>query len=146
MIDKVSKKVNNAKQRALGRIKAPTPIVPPANLSSKALMVVVIIMSFLACLTLGFVTLIQDASKTWQNQISQEITIQIKPLEGRNMEDALQLAERLALGFDGTTGANIINKEATARLLEPWLGDSFDIDELPAPCDRQNRQKQSTRF
>ena len=133
MIDKVSKKVQDAKQRALGRTKSPTPIVPPANLSSKALMVVVIIMSFLACLTLGFVTLIQDASKTWQNQISQEITIQIKPLEGRNMEDALQLAKRLALEFDGTTDASIIDKEATARLLEPWLGDSFDIDELPVP-------------
>jgi cell division transport system permease protein len=107
--------------------------VPPANLSSKALIVVVIIMSFLACLTLGFVTLIQETSKTWQNQISEEITIQIKPEEGRDMELALLDAKSLALEFSGTLSAEIVDKADTARLLEPWLGEGFDMDELPVP-------------
>lgn len=133
MIDKVAKKLAKSKNGARNKFKAPAPIVPPANLSSKALMVVVIIMSFLACLTLGFVTLIQDTSKTWQNQISEEITIQIKPLEGRDMETALRDAKELALEFSGTLGAEIVGKEATSRLLEPWLGEGFNIDELPVP-------------
>lgn len=133
MIDKAKKKVAKVGQAAKLKFSAQAPIVPPANLSSKALMVVVVIMSFLACLTLGFVTLIQDASTTWQTQISGEITIQIKPVEGQNMEGALSNAKEIALKYDGTTDASIIDKETTSRLLEPWLGEGFDIDELPVP-------------
>lgn len=133
MIDKAKKKVAKVGKAAKLKFSAPAPIVPPANLSSKALMVVVIIMTFLACLTLGFVTLIQDASKTWQTQISGEITIQIKPIEGQNMEGALSNAKEIALKYDGTIDASIIDKETTSRLLEPWLGEGFDLDELPVP-------------
>lgn len=133
MIDKAKKKVAKASQVAKLKFSAQAPIVPPANLSSKALMVVVIIMSFLACLTLGFVTLIQDASTTWQTQISGEITIQIKPVEGQNMESALSKAKEIALTYNGTVDASIIDKETTSRLLEPWLGEGFNLDELPVP-------------
>lgn len=133
MIDKAKQSVAKVKKVAKQQFKAPAPIVPPANLSSKALIVVVIIMSFLACLTLGFVTLIQETSKTWQNQISEEITIQIKPEEGRDMELALLDAKSLALEFSGTLSAEIVDKADTARLLEPWLGEGFDMDELPVP-------------
>ena len=133
MIDKAKQSVAKVKKVAKRQFKAPAPIVPPANLSSKALIVVVIIMSFLACLTLGFVTLIQETSKTWQNQISEEITIQIKPEEGRDMELALLDAKSLALEFSGTLSAEIVDKTDTARLLEPWLGEGFDMDELPVP-------------
>lgn len=129
MIEKASKKVAKVRDR----LKAPAPIVPPSNLSSKALMVVVVIMSFLACLTLGFVTLIQDTSKTWQNQISEEITVQIKPLEGRDMDKALVSARDIALEFDGALGAEIVDKATTSRLLEPWLGEDFNLEELPVP-------------
>lgn len=133
MIDKAKQSVAKVKKVAKQQFKAPAPIVPPANLSSKALIVVVIIMSFLACLTLGFVTLIQETSKTWQNQISEEITIQIKPEEGRDMELALLDAKSLALEFSGTLSAEIVDKADTARLLEPWLGEGFNMDELPVP-------------
>ena len=133
MIDKAKKSVAKVKQVAKQQFKAPAPIVPPANLSSKALIVVVIIMSFLACLTLGFVTLIQETSKTWQNQISEEITIQIKPADDQDMEKALLDAKSLALEFSGTLSAEIVDKTDTARLLEPWLGEGFDMDELPVP-------------
>lgn len=133
MIDKAKKGVAKVKKVAKQQFKAPAPIVPPANLSSKALIVVVIIMSFLACLTLGFVTLIQETSKTWQNQISEEITIQIKPADDQDMERALLDAKSLALEFSGTLSAEIVDKSDTARLLEPWLGEGFDMDELPVP-------------
>lgn len=133
MIDKAKKSVAKVKKVAKQQFRAPAPIVPPANLSSKALIVVVIIMSFLACLTLGFVTLIQETSKTWQNQISEEITIQIKPADDQDMERALLDAKSLALEFSGTLSAEIVDKTDTARLLEPWLGEGFDMDELPVP-------------
>ena len=46
-------------------------------------------MTFLSCLTLGAVTLVRDTASVWENQISREATIQIKPADGLDMEAAL---------------------------------------------------------
>jgi cell division transport system permease protein len=109
------------------------PIVPSQNIAGRALIFVIAIMTFLACLTLGAVTLVRGAASTWEGQISREATIQIKPTEGLDMEAALETAQGIATRFKGVTGASIVGREATARLLEPWLGKGLDIDELPVP-------------
>lgn len=57
------------------------PIVPATNIAGRSLMFVISIMSFLACLTLGAVIMIQNTANSWQSQISREITIQIKPVK-----------------------------------------------------------------
>lgn len=109
------------------------PIVPAGNIAGRSLMFVISIMSFLACLTLGAVIMVQDTANSWQSQISREITIQIRPEEGLDLAAELEKARDIALGFPGTTGATIMDDDATARLLEPWLGEGLDIDELPVP-------------
>jgi cell division transport system permease protein len=109
------------------------PIVPGQNIAARALILVIAIMTFLSCLTLGAVTLVRGAALTWDGQISREATIQIKPVDGLDMEAALQKAQAIAARFKGVTGASIVSREATARLLEPWLGKGLDIDELPVP-------------
>lgn len=109
------------------------PIVPSHNVSGRALVCVIAIMTFLSCLTLGGVTLVGDTASIWQNQIAREATIQIKPSEGLDMEAALVEAARIAGEFAGITGTRVIDREATARLLEPWLGSGLNIDELPVP-------------
>jgi cell division transport system permease protein len=109
------------------------PIVPGQNIAARALILVIAIMTFLSCLTLGAVTLVRGAALTWEGQISREATIQIKPVDGLDMEAALQKAQAIAARFKGVTGASIVSREATARLLEPWLGKGLDIDELPVP-------------
>jgi cell division transport system permease protein len=98
-----------------------------------ALVLVIAIMTFLSCLTLGAVTLVRDAAAIWQSQIAREATIQIKPADGLDIEKALADAQRLAAGFAGVREARIVDEEATARLLEPWLGRGVDIGELPVP-------------
>ena len=109
------------------------PIVPASNIAGNSLMFVISIMSFLACLTLGAVIMIQDTASSWQSQISREITIQIKPEPGIDLENELAKAREIALTFSGTTDATIVDSAATARLLEPWLGEGLDIEELPVP-------------
>ena len=109
------------------------PILPSTTVSSNALTLVVAIMTFLACLTLGSVILVNRTAETWQTQIAREATIQIRPAEGFDMDAALEKAKNLAETFDGITSANIVDKEATARLLEPWLGSGLDLDTLPVP-------------
>lgn len=109
------------------------PIVPPQNVAGSALILVIAIMTFLSCLTLGAVTLVRDTAATWQTQIAREATIQIKPAEGFDMEAGLATAQRIVSGFAGVRSASIVGAEATIRLLEPWLGSGLDIDELPVP-------------
>lgn len=115
------------------RRRLPTPIVPEQNVAGRALVFVIAIMTFLSCLTLGTVTLVRDTAATWQNQIAREATIQIKPADGQDMEAALAAAQRIAAGFEGVREATIVDREATSRLLEPWLGTGFNLDELPVP-------------
>ena len=109
------------------------PIVPEREIARNALMLVVAIMTFLSCLTLGAVTLVRDTSASWQTQIAREATIQIRPEEGLDMEAALEEAAGIAGGFAGVKSVQILDREATSRLLEPWLGSGLDLDGLPVP-------------
>nr|WP_240532497.1 ABC transporter permease [Agrobacterium albertimagni] len=109
------------------------PILPPSNIQGNALMVVISIMAFLACLTLGGVSMVRATAAGWQSEISREITIQIKPEEGLDMGAALVKARDLALTFVGTRDGQIMDDGATARLLEPWLGTGLNLEDLPVP-------------
>ena len=109
------------------------PIVPQQNVASTALVFVIAIMTFLSCLTLGAVTLVRDTAAAWQSQISREATIQIRPEEDFDIDAALEAASRIAEEFSGVVSARIVDRESTARLLEPWLGSGLDIDQLPVP-------------
>jgi cell division transport system permease protein len=115
------------------RVRPTGPIVPPSNIQGNALMVVIAIMAFLACLTLGAVSMVRSTAASWESQISREITIQIKPDDNLDMEKALVQARDIALGFVGTRTGQIVDEAATARLLEPWLGAGLDLKELPVP-------------
>ena len=108
-------------------------ILPPSNIQGNALMVVIAIMAFLACLTLGAVSMVRATAAGWQSQIAREITIQIKPEDGLDMDQALIKARDVALTFVGTKEGQIMDDDATARLLEPWLGQGLDLAELPVP-------------
>lgn len=111
----------------------PTPIVPDGSVTGTALVIVIAIMTFLACLTLGGVTLVKASAAAWQSQIAREATIQIRPVDGQDMDKALEQASSIALGFAGVKDTHIVDKAETARLLEPWLGSGLNIDELPVP-------------
>ena len=90
------------------------PIVPAGNVVGHALMIVIAIMTFLACLTIGAVSLVQSTAATWQSQISTEATIQIRPVEGQDMEALLNQASTIAQGFSGVKSTRIIDRAATA--------------------------------
>ena len=110
-----------------------TAIVPAGNVAGRALTTVIAIMTFLAALTVGAVSLVSDTAGRWQNDISDEVTVQVKPADGLDMPMALETVRQIALQTPGVTSASVLDKAATSRLLEPWLGDSVDFDELPVP-------------
>ncbi|PZO77651.1 MAG: ABC transporter permease [Mesorhizobium amorphae] len=123
-----------AQAQALPRAnRAPTGIVPAARIGGSALMAVIAIMTFLSSLTLGAVTLVRDTASVWQSQIAREATVELLPVEGQDIEAALARTAETARALPGVTGARIVDRAATARLLEPWLGGNLDIDALPVP-------------
>src|ERR1700704_618406 len=98
-----------------------SPIVPRASISGRALVAVVAIMTFLASITTGAVLLVSASAAEWQSDVASEITIQVRPLPGRDLDrDAAAVAEAMR-GQSGIIEIRPFTKEESAKLLEPWL-------------------------
>jgi cell division transport system permease protein len=110
-----------------------TPIVPQSTISGRALVAVVAIMTFLASLTIGGVMLVRAAASDWQAEVAREVTIQIRPAAGRDIETDIATAADIARASAGVAEVRPYSKEETTRLLEPWLGSGLQLDDLPVP-------------
>lgn len=108
-------------------------IVPADSIAGRALLAVIAIMTFLAALTLGAVVLVRSAASEWQADVAREVTIQVKPAEGRDIEASVQQAAALAKAVPGVAEVKPVSKEESAKLLEPWLGSALALDDLPVP-------------
>jgi cell division transport system permease protein len=110
-----------------------SPIVPRASIAGRALIAVVAIMTFLASITTGTVLLVSASAAEWQSDVASEITIQVRPAAGRDIErDAVAVAEALR-AQPGIVQVRPFTKDESAKLLEPWLGSGLSFDELPVP-------------
>src|ERR1700727_996592 len=110
-----------------------SPIVPRASIAGRALVAVVAIMTFLASITTGAVLLVSASAAEWQSEVSSEITIQVRPLAGRDLDrDAAAVADAMR-AQPGIVEIRPFTKEESAKLLEPWLGSGLILDDLPVP-------------
>jgi cell division transport system permease protein len=110
-----------------------SPIVPRASIAGRALIAVVAIMTFLASITTGAVLLVAASAAEWQSDVASEITIQVRPTAGRDLErDAAAVAEALRTQ-PGIVEVRPFTKAESAKLLEPWLGSGLSLDDLPVP-------------
>ena len=108
-------------------------IVPRSSVSGSTLTLVVAIMAFLASLTLGAVWTVNDTAKSWQNDVSRAITIQVRPVDGVDLDAALISARQIVGSYAGVRSVNVVDNVAMEALLEPWLGGGLDLAELPVP-------------
>src|ERR1017187_6584382 len=76
-----------------------TPLVPRNSISGRALIAIVAIMTFLASLTTGAVMLVGSAASEWQADVAREVTIQIIPAPGRDLDAAADKAAAVARAF-----------------------------------------------
>jgi len=110
-----------------------SPIVPRHSVAGRALVAVVAIMTFLAAVTTGAVVLVRSAISDWQAEVAREVTIQVRPGAGRNIDADVAKAAEIARGFPGIAEVRPYSKEESARLLEPWLGSGVAFEDLPVP-------------
>ena len=114
-------------------LKRNMPLVPAESIAGRALVTVIAIMTFLAALAAGSGVLVGEASRGWMDSVSKEMTIQVKPVTGRDIEADVRRAEEIARAAPGVVTTRIFNKAQSAHLLEPWLGVGLDLGELPIP-------------
>ena len=110
-----------------------SPIVPRASISGRALVAVVAIMTFLASITTGAVLLVSASAAEWQSEVASEITMQVRPQAGRDLERDVTAAAEAMRTQPGIVQVKPFTKDESARLLEPWLGSGLSIDQLPVP-------------
>jgi cell division transport system permease protein len=109
------------------------PLVPASSIAGRALVTVIAIMTFLACLTAGGAILVAGASQDWRGEVSREVTIQIKPTPGQDIDAAVAKAVETARSAQGVADVRALSKQESEQLLEPWLGNGLDLTELPIP-------------
>ena len=109
------------------------PVVPKNSIAGRSLTVVVAIMTFLASLTTGTAMLVVSAASDWQSEVGREVTIQVRPAPGRNIDADVRAASDIARATPGVAEVRAFTKEESARLVEPWLGAGLALDDLPIP-------------
>lgn len=110
-----------------------SPIVPRGSIAGRALIVVVAIMTFLASITTGAVLLVRASASEWQSEVASELTIQVRPTPGRDMERDVRAVAEAVRSQTGILDVRPYTAEESAKLLEPWLGTGLSLDDLPVP-------------
>src|SRR4029077_4826703 len=67
-------------------VHAQTPIVPGDSIAGRSLTAVVARMTFLATRATGAAMLVVDAASDWQSDVAREVTIQVRPVSGRDLD------------------------------------------------------------
>ena len=137
--------ITPAASRAAPNLSAPTraqrttremanaPIVPPGSVTGKSLTLVIAIMCFLACLTTGAVYMMTQSASAWLRDIASEVTVQVESLAKVDIERQVRDVAAFLVEQPGVTAAKPLTLEASASLLEPWLGSSVGLKSLPVP-------------
>jgi cell division transport system permease protein len=81
----------------------------------------------------GAVLLVAGSASEWQSDVAREMTIQVRPVSGRDIEADVKKATDLARAAPGVVEVRPYTRAESARLLEPWLGTGLALDDLPVP-------------
>jgi cell division transport system permease protein len=114
-------------------LKRGMPLVPDESVAGRALVVVIAIMTFLACLTAGGALLVAQASGGWRSDVLRDVTIQVKPRPGDDIESLVAQAASVVSLSPGVESVRVYSNADSEKLLEPWLGEGVDLSLLPIP-------------
>lgn len=96
-------------------------------------------MVFIATLILSVAIVVYSSVQSWTDNISGSLTVQIPTYteKGESREEKIatdiEMALTLLRSSDGITGASLLTDEQVSALMEPWIGQSDSMMELPLP-------------
>src|SRR3954453_8345652 len=111
----------------------PAPLLPRADARDGALVFVVAVLCFLACLTAIAALGANRAAEGWQAQLVGSATILVRPKPGETADAAAARATEAVAGVKGVEQAAALEREKAYALLRPWLGDEELLNDLPVP-------------
>ena len=114
-------------------LKLDMPLIPSGSIAGRALVAVIAIMAFLACLTAGGALLIANASEGWRSEVLRDITIQVRARPGDNLDALTASVVSAASRAPGVDRVRTYSAVESEKLLEPWLGTGLDMSVLPIP-------------
>lgn len=111
----------------------PAPFLPEADARDGALVFVVAVLSFLACMTALGVIAADRAARGWADQLVGEATIIVRPKGAESPDSAAARAAETLAGVPGVIEASAMERERAYELIAPWMGDVADLEDLPVP-------------
>ena len=118
---------------AIAARRGPTPIVPGDSIAGRSLGAVVAIMTFLAALAAGAAMLIAGAASDWESEVAREVTVQVRPAPGRDLDADVAATTAVIRQAPGIADVRAYTKQESAELVEPWLGSGVTLGDLPIP-------------
>ena len=113
--------------------RAHAPIVPAGSVTGRSLTLVISIMCFLACLTAGAVYMMTRSADAWMKDIASEVTVQVEPRGNADTEKTVKEVVAYLEKQPGIRGVRPLALEDSGKLLEPWLGQTEALSQLPVP-------------
>lgn len=124
----------NAKRPAAAAKRKPAPLLPPEDARDGALVFVVAVLCFLACLAAVAALGANRAANGWRTQLIGSATVIVRPSASETADAAAErAAEALSAIRPGVTEAAVLEKEKAEALLAPWLGSGDVLEDLPVP-------------
>jgi cell division transport system permease protein len=111
----------------------PAPFLPEKEARDGALIFVVAVLCFLACLTAMGVIAADRAAQAWTGQLTGEATVIVRPTGGETPDAAAARAAEALAETPGVAEARALEPAKAYDLIRPWLGDVSDLEDLPVP-------------
>ncbi|MFI5013997.1 MAG: cell division protein FtsX [Hyphomicrobiales bacterium] len=118
---------------ALAPLRRQGSLVPQRSIAGRSLVMVIAIMTFLACLAAGAAHLVSRAVNDWTTSIASEMSIEVRPLPGRDLEADVAASAEAARNTKGIAVVKVFTRAESEALLEPWIGTGLDVTDLPIP-------------
>jgi cell division transport system permease protein len=129
--------------RAQTRAKTPRPqtarrrpatLLPPEDARDGALVFVVAVLCFLACLAIVAALGANRAAGGWRTQLVGSATVLVRPTGTETADAAAARATEALAGIrPGVVTAEALEKEKAEALVKPWIGDTDVLQDLPVP-------------
>ncbi len=111
------------------------PLLPYNKKDDQPLFMVLVILAFLAALTLLATASAYRAAASWHDNLAGTVTVQIKTSENTNKagQDIAEQTKAILDALPYVMTVTILSPKHSKDLLKPWLGDTPLPDDLPLP-------------
>jgi len=110
------------------------PLLPRDKAFERPLFIVMVIMAFLAALTLLSSRMSARSYNAWQSDLNGAATVQLQHITPENRLERVRSAIKIIQGFDKTLAPKALQASEERGLIQPWLGDVTLPDDIALPA------------